>query len=111
MTGMFAHGFNRWSIKRSGVPIPGVFGLPRLRPLKELMTQYGKHSVPYRLGVLNFWVSIFGACAAINTVLPLLNNDYTRRKVIHEQQLQGLKADTLGLKPIMKTLSTHEVTA
>lgn len=115
MTGMFAHGFNRWSIKRSGVPIlasePGVFGLPRLRPLKELMTQYGKHSVPYRLGVLNFWVSIFGACAAINTVLPLLNNYYTRRKVIHEQQLQGLKADTLGLKPIMKTLSTHEVTA
>ncbi|MFM7468778.1 MAG: hypothetical protein ACKO37_04705 [Vampirovibrionales bacterium] len=89
-TGLIAKQLNRWCVKKTGQTIlsdiKGPLGLPRLKPLHTLLATYGQNSLPYRLGVLNFWGGILGACAAINTLLPLVNNYYTHKKVMQEQE-------------------------
>lgn len=113
-TGLLAKHLNRLSLKKAGVSIlsstPGLLGLPRLRPLHELLATHGPQSLPYKLGVFNFWGGVVGACAAINTVLPLLNNYYTHQQVMKEQQQATLRQQPtpppqpLGFSPLMGRL-------
>lgn len=93
ITGMLAKGLNRYASRKAKTPIlsktKGVFGMPTLMPLEEIMKKYGKKSLAYKLGFYNFWLGIVGICVAINSLLPLLNNYYTKQKVLREQALKN----------------------
>jgi len=82
--GGFAKMLNRYATRHWKAPIlspkKGLFGMPQLMPLDEIIQKYGVKSKAYKLARLNFWVGIFGVCVAINSILPILNNYYTRKK-------------------------------
>lgn len=103
LTGMIAKYLNRLSIRKYKMPIlsakKAIFGLPRLMPIPEIIKKYGVNSGAYRLARQNFWIGIVGACAAINSLLPILNNYYTKQKVLREQQTTGQLSPKQPIQP------------
>ena len=89
ISGAFSKMLNKYAIKKYKTPIlakqKGLFNMPMLMPLDQIIAKYGRKSPAYKIARLNFWVGIFGVCVAINSILPVLNNYYTRKKVLKEQ--------------------------
>jgi hypothetical protein len=89
INGAIAKRLNRYAIKKYKTPIlakeKGLFNMPKLMRVDDVIRKYGKKSPAYKLVCANFWIGILGVCAAINSILPVLNNYYTKQKVLREQ--------------------------
>jgi hypothetical protein len=91
----------------------GLFNMPKLLPLSEILEKYTAHSTAFRLGLFNFWVGLLGATMAINASIPLLNNYFTYKKVMkdqdafHRAQREKLQAaKNISLQASFPTLTT-----
>lgn len=100
-------------VKQAGVNVvkDGLFGLPDSVKLQELLVELKAkgmdetHKV-YKLAKANFWFGLAGAALMTGAAVPLLNNWYTKKKVLAEQAVMMKRYLPLFQRPLRVDLTS-----
>ena len=79
-----------WKDKLGGVKLlkqGGIF--PVVKSLKEMLLEVGRDHHAFKLLEKNYWLGLFATSFLLALSIPIMNNIYTKKKVLREQAEQA----------------------